>query len=125
MTDDTIETTKVSPIKPPVAEIFPAKPDPETKPEPAAPLTAKDRLRAFEDEHFGPDAVRVNGEIERGHGSPFAEMDERQHRQYAAIELLIAAEQRLADSTAALASAEAEHEAAMARLDALEANASG
>lgn len=139
MTDDNIETAPKSPIA--FDEVLhkdehPAREQEHVAEKPidphaqeimptADPVTARQKLRAFEDEHFGKDAVRVNGEIERGHGSPFADMDQHEHRQYAALELLIAAEQRLADSTTALAVAEAEHEAALARLEACETNASG
>jgi hypothetical protein len=72
------------------------------------------RLRAFEDEVFGKEAVRVGGQIERGHGSPYAKMTEEQRRQYGAIENLVAAETKLADAHMALIQAEEDHKAALA-----------
>ncbi len=78
------------------------------------------RLRAFEDETFGKDAVRINDKIERGVGSPFAAMSDVQKMQYAALEKLVAAEQKLADVTGAAKQAEADVAAAQAELDACE-----
>jgi len=73
---------------------------------------AKDRVRSFEDETFGKDAVRINGELEQGIGSPFAKMDAGQKAKYAALQALVGAEQRLSDARAALVTAEAEFETA-------------
>lgn len=75
---------------------------------------AADRVRAFEDKHLGKDAVRIGGRIERGSGSPFAAMSDEKKRQYAALEKLVAAEQKLADAHAAVIQAETDHEAALA-----------
>ncbi len=83
----------------------------KAKPEPAP---AVQRQRAFEDEHVGKDAVRINGKIERGSGSPFAALDAETKRQYAALERLVEAEQKLADAHAALIQADVDHEAALA-----------
>jgi len=66
------------------------------------------RLRAFEDEVFGKRAVRINGVIERGVGSPYAAMTEERKAQYAALEALVAAEQKLNDAAALAAQAEAD-----------------
>jgi hypothetical protein len=66
------------------------------------------RLRAFEDDVFGKRAVRIEGKIERGVGSPYAAMSDEQKAQYAALEGLVVAEQRLNDATAAVAQAEAD-----------------
>jgi hypothetical protein len=66
------------------------------------------RLRAFEDEVFGKRAVRIEGKIERGVGSPYAAMSDEQKAQYAALEAVVVAEQRLNDATAAVAQAEAD-----------------
>jgi hypothetical protein len=85
------------------------------------PATA--RLRAFEDEHFGPDAVRIGGEIERGSGSPFAALNDKERAHYAALEKLVVAEQKRSDSAAAVAQAEADHAAAMAAVEQAEADA--
>jgi len=122
MTDDTIDTTTAPATSPP---IVPAAPTPsvvereptafDTKPaEPVAePVTAKTKLRAFEDATFGKDAGRINGEVERGVGSPFARMTPEQKKQHAALERLVVAEQKLADASAELSKAEAAHEAAV------------
>lgn len=74
--------------------------------------TAKAKLRAFEDETFGADAPRINGEVERGIGSPYARMTAAQKAHHAALEHLVKAEQAMADASAALAAAQAKHEAA-------------
>lgn len=104
MTDDAIETSSSAPTT------FPDK-------QPAlvvedAPLTAAARLRAFEDDVFGEKASRINGAVERGVGSPYADMTPRQKAHYAALEQMVAAEKRVSDATAELAAAEAAHEAA-------------
>lgn len=75
-----------------------------------------DRIRAFEDEVFGRRAVRMNGQIERGVGSPYSQMTDERKAQYAALEDIVAAEQRLNDATAAAAVAEADRVAAEERL---------
>lgn len=82
--------------------------------DPPREMPASDRVRAFEDEHVGKDAVRIGGRIERGSGSPFAALSPEKKRQYAALEKLVVAEQKLADAHAALVQAEADHEAALA-----------
>lgn len=86
-------------------------------PEPAAP-SAPERLRAFEDEHLGKDCVRIRGKVERGSGSPYQLMSPELKAQYAALEKLIEAEQKLADARAAVLQAEADHAAALAALEA-------
>lgn len=78
------------------------------------PVPAAARIRAFEDEHLGKDAVRINDRIERGSGSPFAALSPEHKRQYAALEKLVVAEQKLADAHAALIQADVEHDAALA-----------
>jgi hypothetical protein len=85
---------------------MPAENQPERKSAPATDTAA--RLRAFEDEVFGKRAVRINGQIERGVGSPYADMSDERKAQYAALEALVAAEQRLNDATGAAAQAEAD-----------------
>jgi hypothetical protein len=70
---------------------------------------AEARLRAFEDEKLGENAVRINGKIERGFGSKFRELPEADQEQYAKLERLIEAERKVDDARAALAVAEAEY----------------
>jgi hypothetical protein len=83
-------------------------------------VTAHQRLRAFEDRHLGEDAVRINGAIERGHGSLFAiKMTEAPElrRQHAAIERLIEAEKKLGEAEGTLSVAQSEHATAKAAVD--------
>lgn len=85
--------------------------------DPAVAASAPARLRAFEDEHFGNDVVRIRGQIERGSGSPYQDpkiMPPELRRQHAALEKLIETERRLADAHTALLQAEADHEATLA-----------
>jgi len=77
---------------------------------------AAGRLRAFEDDVFGKRAVRFEGKIERGVGSPYAAMTDERKAQYAALEDLVAAEQELSDATVAVGVAEAKRVAAEERL---------
>lgn len=88
----------------------------QAKDAPAEGPNSADRMRAFEDEVFGKDAVRIEGKIERGVGSPYAGMTDERKAQYAALEALVAAEQKLADATGAAAQAEADRVAAEERL---------
>lgn len=88
----------------------------EAKAAPVAGPNSAERMRAFEDEVFGKRAVRINGQIERGVGSPYAAMTDERKAQYAALEALVAAEQKLNDATAAVGAAEAERVAAQERL---------
>lgn len=82
--------------------------------DPPREIPAADLLRAFEDEHVGEKTVRIGDRIERGYGSPFAALSDEKKRQYAALEKLVASEQKLADAHAALIQAEADHESALA-----------
>lgn len=75
--------------------------------------SAKAKLRAFEDDVFGKDVSRINGEVERGVGSPYARMTDAQKAHHLALEKLIAAEKAMADASADLAKAQADHEAAV------------
>lgn len=86
------------------------KPAPEVK-EPTSDAVA--RLRAFEDAEFGEDCVRINDQIERGSGSPFARMSDAQKAHYAALERLVEAEQKLTDANAALSVAQSNYDAAL------------
>lgn len=83
---------------------------PTDTPEPQG--SAVDRLRAFEDKHFGEKAVRINGRIERGSGSPYQMAHPAVREQHARIEKLIEAEQKLAVAHTALIQADTEHEQA-------------
>ena len=85
-----------------------------------AETDAATRLRAFEDEHLGPDAVRIGGHVERGVGSPYSRLNPARHRHYEALEKAVASEQKLAAAHAALIQADADHEAVMAELAAAE-----
>lgn len=71
-----------------------------------------DRLRAFEDAHFGKDAVRIDGKIERGSGSPFAAMSDEDRARYEKLERLVAAEQAASDAHMAAAAADTALDAA-------------
>jgi hypothetical protein len=66
------------------------------------------RLREFEDEHLGKEAVRLNGRVERGSGSPYQALSPEKKLQYVALERLVVAEEKLADARAVVAKAEAE-----------------
>jgi hypothetical protein len=110
------DETTTQPADPAAAPSTPPTPHPAAQPpENAAPtpVSSAERLRAFEDEHIGKDAVRIDGKIERGSGSPFQKLSDELKRQYAALERLIAAEQKVADARAALAAAESEHAVAL------------
>ena len=87
-----------------------------TKPAEKAPDTAKTKLRGFEDAHFGRDATRINGEVERGIGSRFGSMSPTKAAEYAALEALVKAEDDIADSSAALEQAKRDHDVALKRL---------
>lgn len=84
-----------------------------SKPAPAK-TTGAERLRAFEDLHLGVDTVRHNGEIERGHGSPFRFLSGELQKEYAALERLVDAEADVADAEAAMAVAESNRATAAA-----------
>jgi hypothetical protein len=88
------------------------------KPLSSTPVTARDKLRAFEDKHFGKDVPRINGEIERGVGSSYASMTPHQKAHYASLEHLVKAEKAAGDASAALADAESKHEHAKKASDA-------
>lgn len=90
---------------------------PTNKPEPDESMPAAARLRAFEDEHFGEDAVRIDGKVERGSGSPYQRMGEDERRQYQALERLVAAEMKRDAARAAAAAAEAEYDEAERAVD--------
>lgn len=99
--------------------------DPPVEEHAADPMTGEARLRAFEDEHFGENAVRINGRIERGSGSPYQMAHPSVREQYGKIEKLIEAEQKLAAAHGALMQADAEHEQAMKAVADAEKDADG
>jgi len=82
-----------------------------------ADQTASARMRAFEDAHFGKDAVRINGLIERGHGSAFTALDPAAKNQYAAIERFRDAEIALGVAEGDLSIAQAAHATATAAVE--------
>jgi hypothetical protein len=87
-----------------------------TKAAEKTPDTAKTRLRGFEDAHFGRDATRINGEVERGIGSRYGSMSPTKAAEYAALEELVKAETAIAAASHDLADANMKHEAALKRL---------
>lgn len=84
----------------------------------AASEPAAQRIRAFEDEHLGPDVVRINGEVEKGHGSLFKTLSPDKHRVYAALQRLHVAEAGLTAAESNLAVAQSDHAAATADVEA-------
>lgn len=91
-----------------------------SNPEPFEETSAADRLRAFEDEHVGEDAPRINGALEQGHGSLFQRLSPAHRKAHAAIEKTVETEHKLAKARAALAVAENEHAAALKAADDVE-----
>jgi hypothetical protein len=81
-------------------------------------LSMAQRLRAFEDKVFGEDAVRIEGKIEKGSGSPhkMAPIDVKAH--HAALENAIEAEKALGEARGKLTEAENAVAAAEARVNA-------
>ena len=118
MAEDTT-TTSLNPhptpaFVPPPAPIAPA---PAPAPAAKAPVTAADKLREFEDKTFGKDAPRINGELERGVGSPYSRMTPEQKRHYESLEHLVKAEKKVADASAELDAAKIKHDAAVKSSD--------
>jgi hypothetical protein len=123
MADDTSHPSPLatSPAYTPAPE--PAKPGGifsgsiAAKPAEKAPVTAADKLRAFEDKHLGKDCSRISGEIERGVGSPYAGMKPHLKAHHASLENLVKAEKAVADASADLEAAKAKHAAAVKTSD--------
>lgn len=114
------DSTPLAPIPadPPKPLVTPPPPAVTTPTDPSpTDLTAAQKLRAFEDEHLGKDAVRIDGDLERGAGSRFQAMTDDQRAQHKALENLVAAEKKMADAIAALATAQAAHDAAALQFD--------
>lgn len=106
-------------------ESDPFEPQTEQLPEPVSePVSATERLRAFEDAHFGESHPRHAGQVEKGSGSLFSRNDENwgaAHRaHHAALEALIAAEAEHQKASTAEAAAHAKLEAAVKRASATE-----
>lgn len=116
MADETTTDKPLANLAETERNLDPPAPEPTVEPEPEHTPAAA-RLRSFEDEHFGEDAVRIDGKIERGVGSPYADLSDEDRRKYEAIERLIVAEQKLADAHTALIQADADYEAAEAAVD--------
>jgi len=89
----------------------------QTRPD-GAPMSAKDTLRAYEDEVLGVRAGRINGEVERGHGSPWAALSPELRARHAALERLVVCEKAVQDADVALLKAQSEHDAATRMVDA-------
>lgn len=83
-------------------------------------MPAHERLRRFEDAVLGKNVPRVNGHIERGHGSGFANMQQEHRAHHDALVELVAAEKAHTDAGAAETAAHARLEAAIKRVEATE-----
>jgi hypothetical protein len=87
----------------------------EDFPQPTSEHSARDMLRAFEDEHL-PEATHIDGEIDKGIGSKHEVMRQKHPdlaAHHAALERLVQAEDEMTRATAALAAAEDKHAAAL------------
>jgi len=80
--------------------------------------SAAERFAALEEKLFGDRAARVDGKIERGHGSLFRRLPADEQRRYLALEAEVAAETVVAAARTALSLAEAALAAAEARCEA-------
>jgi hypothetical protein len=69
-------------------------------------VSAAAQLRQAEDEWLGKDVERVNGQIERGHGSLYQKLTPQQKAYLAALEEQIKVEDLCATARSALAVAE-------------------
>lgn len=83
--------------------------------EASEPASAAQRLRAFEDEHLGPETPRHEGLVERGHGAPLRFLPDEKRREHAALEKKVHAEKMLAEAESKLAAAQTAHAEAAAR----------
>lgn len=88
--------------------------------EDAAPIDAapSDKLRAFEDKHFGTDAVRLLGRVERGFGSLYKAMKPKARAHHEALEKLVETDAAVATARTTLSQAEATHADASAKVEA-------
>lgn len=85
----------------------------------ASAKSAAERFEALEEKLFGGRAARVDGKIERGHGSLFRRLPEDEQRRYLAMEAEVEAEKVVAAAQTALTLAEAALATAIARCEAL------
>lgn len=83
-------------------------------------MNPHEKLRAFEDRVLGADATRIEGKVERGHGSRYRAMNDAEKTEHTALEQLIEAELKLQQATTALGEAQAHHAAVSARVEAHE-----
>jgi hypothetical protein len=83
-----------------------------------AETSAAERLAALEEKLFGDRAARVNGKIERGHGSLFRRLSADEQRHYLALDAEVEAEAKVALARTALTLAENALAAAEARCEA-------
>jgi hypothetical protein len=74
-------------------------------------MPAADRLRLFEDQMLGPDAVRIDGRVEDGIGSRFSCLCPADQKHHADLVRLVETEVALATAADAYADAQASHEA--------------
>ncbi len=90
----------------------------QAAPGPAGPdgPTAAENLRAWEDDHFGDDALRIDGKIEKGHGSKLHALDDAEKAEHSALEQLVEAENKLAQAMAALDAARIHHAQTVERI---------
>ena len=120
MSDTVTDTSAAAdPVVDPVVDPAPAaveKPAFKTF-APPPPRSAKDRLRAFEDKHLGHDVQRIDGVIERGHGSAFKALPAEKQAEYVAIEKLVEAEAKVASASADLEAAKVNLAAATRQAD--------
>ena len=78
--------------------------------------STEERLRAFEDKVLGAGTPRHQDKVERGHGSPFAKLDDQHKAHHAALESLIEAERAHTEATASEDAAHKKLEAAIKRV---------
>lgn len=94
--------------------------------EPKVEIGAAERLAAFEKEHMtvqhddGSSHLHVHGGIEKGVGSPYANLSDQKKAHHTALEQLVAAEKAHAEATTAMAAADAALEAAVQKVSATE-----
>lgn len=109
--DGQVHDTDKLTVLPTAAETFHDPVDPFAASEPAS---AAQRLRTFEDEHLGADAVRIHGDrVERGSGSLFQRLPPEKRKAHGLIEKTVETERNLDHARSKLAIAENEHNAAL------------
>lgn len=96
------------------SELEPEDKAAEPAPEPISP---HDRLRAFEDKHIGVHTTRIDGKIQKGHGSTYQSLVSGHKVHHAALEALIAAHEAHAAAERAVVVAAEKLAAAQRRAD--------